>query len=62
MLNHDFKRGIGLLQKWGYTYDILIYPDQLGCIRGILWHAFPEQPFVLNPYRQTAYKGPIYHR
>ena len=47
MLNHDFKRGISLLEKFGYTYDILIYPDQLGYTRDFV-AAFPDQPFVLD--------------
>ncbi|HXB92773.1 MAG TPA: amidohydrolase family protein [Puia sp.] len=47
MLSHNFKRGIGLLQKWGYVYDILIYPDQLGYTRDFV-AAFPNQAFVLD--------------
>ena len=29
MLRPNFKRGIGKLREFGYTYDILIFPDQL---------------------------------
>ena len=47
MLNPNFKRGIGLLNQFGYTYDILIYPDQLGYTRDFV-AAFPDQPFVLD--------------
>jgi L-fuconolactonase len=47
MLNPNFKRGISLLEKFGYTYDILIYPDQLGYTRDFV-AAFPDQPFVLD--------------
>lgn len=47
MLSPNFKRGIGLLKQFGYTYDILIYPDQLGYTRDFV-AAFPEQPFVLD--------------
>ena len=47
MLNPNFKRGISLLEKFGYTYDILIYPDQLGYTRDFV-AAFPNQPFVLD--------------
>jgi L-fuconolactonase len=47
MLSHDFKRGINLLGKFGYTYDILIYPDQLGYTRDFV-AANPDQPFVLD--------------
>jgi L-fuconolactonase len=47
MLNPNFKRGISLLKTYGYTYDILIYPDQLGYTRDFVAH-FPDQPFVLD--------------
>lgn len=47
MLNPNFKKGIGLLNRFGYTYDILIYPDQLGYTRDFV-AAFPDQPFVLD--------------
>ncbi len=47
MLSPDFKRGIAALSKFGYTYDILIYPDQLGYSRDLA-ASFPDQPFVLD--------------
>ena len=47
MLKPSFKRGIALLESYGYTYDILIYPDQLGYTREFVAH-FPNQPFVLD--------------
>ena len=47
MLKPAFKRGIGMLKKYGYTYDILIYPDQLGYTREFV-AAFPDQPFVID--------------
>lgn len=47
MLKPAFKRGIGLLRKYGFTYDILIYPDQLGYTREFV-SAFPDQPFVID--------------
>jgi L-fuconolactonase len=47
MLNPAFKRGIAALHKYGYTYDILIYPDQLGYTREFV-AAFPDQPFILD--------------
>ena len=47
MLEPDFKKGIGLLQKYGFTYDILILPDQIKYI-GRLVKEFPEQTFVLD--------------
>ncbi|HEX9509706.1 MAG TPA: amidohydrolase family protein [Puia sp.] len=47
MLKPAFKKGIGLLQKFGFTYDILIYPDQLGYTREFV-ASFPDQPFVID--------------
>ena len=47
MLKPGFKRGIGQLQSRGYTYDILIYPDQLGYTREFV-ASFPNQPFIID--------------
>jgi len=47
MLKPAFKRGIALLNKFGYTYDILIFPDQLGYTREFV-AAFPDQPFIVD--------------
>ncbi|MDR3711259.1 MAG: amidohydrolase family protein [Puia sp.] len=47
MLTPDFKRGIGALKPYGYTYDILIYHDQLRYIPELA-AAFPDQPFVID--------------
>jgi L-fuconolactonase len=58
MLKPSFKRGIAELHKYGYTYDILIYPDQLGYTKEFV-AAFPDQPFVLDhiakPYIKHRY-------
>jgi L-fuconolactonase len=45
--NPAFRRGIAALGKYGYTYDILIYPHQLPAAIELV-QAFPEQTFVLN--------------
>jgi L-fuconolactonase len=47
MLRPAFKRGIGKLKKHGFTYDILIFPDQLK-FSAELVSLFPEQPFVID--------------
>ena len=47
MLQPDFLNGIGALQEFNYTYDILIYPDQLGFIKEFV-SRFPEQKFVVD--------------
>lgn len=47
MLTPAFKRGIRSLQQFGYTYDILIYPDQISYSRELI-ATFPEQKFVID--------------
>ena len=47
MLKPAFKRGIALLQKFGFTYDVLIFPDQLGYTREFA-AAFPDQPMIID--------------
>lgn len=47
MLSPAFKRGISKLKHFGYTYDILIFPDQLKYTKAFVAD-FPEQPFVID--------------
>jgi L-fuconolactonase len=47
MLQPAFKNGISLLNKYGYTYDILIFPDQLQYAQQLA-AAFPDQRFVID--------------
>jgi L-fuconolactonase len=47
LLNPDFLKGISLLEKYDFTYDILIYPHQLNSILSFV-KQFPNQRFVLN--------------
>lgn len=47
MLRPEFKRGIGLLSKYGFTYDILIFPDQLAYTAELVAE-FPDQLFVID--------------
>jgi len=47
MLKPAFKRGIAALRSFGFTYDVLIFPDQLGYARDFT-AAFPDQPFVID--------------
>lgn len=47
LLREDFCRGISLLKKYNYTYDVLIFPKQLpAAIRFI--EKFPDQSFVID--------------
>lgn len=47
MLRPNFMRGVNLLNKFGYTYDVLIFPDQLQFTYDFV-KAFPQQPFVID--------------
>lgn len=47
MLQPDFVRGIGALQKFNMTYDLLIFPDQLPFAIKLV-SMFPGINFVLN--------------
>lgn len=47
LLKPEFMNGIKTLGKYGYTYDLLILPDQLGYTADFLY-AFPDQEFVID--------------
>ena len=47
MLRPEFKRGISLLKKFELTYDILIFPHQLGSTLELV-KQFPDQKFVID--------------
>jgi len=47
MLKPAFMNGIKALKKHDFTYDILIYPDQLQYVPEFV-KAFPDQPFVID--------------
>lgn len=47
MLRPSFQRGIKALGKEGFTYDLLIFPDQLAFSTELVM-MFPDQKFVLD--------------
>lgn len=47
MLRPQFRQGIAALQKAGFTYDLLIFPDQIQICTELV-SEFPNQPFVLD--------------
>jgi L-fuconolactonase len=47
MLQPAFMNGVSLLKKYNYTYDILIFKDQLQYIPKFV-SAFPDQPFIID--------------
>jgi L-fuconolactonase len=47
MLQPSFKNGISCLSRYNYTYDVLIYPDQLVYALALAAR-FPNQKFVID--------------
>jgi len=47
MLREDFVAGISSLQRFNFTYDILIYPKQLAAAIELV-NLFPQQRFVVD--------------
>lgn len=58
MLKPAFKNGIGLLEKYGFTYDILIFPDQVAFSEELV-KAFPNQLFVIDHIAKPAVKNKL---
>ncbi|MDB5192118.1 MAG: amidohydrolase [Segetibacter sp.] len=56
MLKPEFMRGIAALEDFGYTYDILIFPDQLKYIPEFV-SAFPDQKFVIDHLAKPGIKN-----
>ena len=56
MLHARFKKGIALLEQFNFTYDILIFPDQLKFATELV-RSFPHQKFIIDhlakPYIKT---------
>jgi L-fuconolactonase len=56
MLNPGFKKGIGLLNKYEFSFDLLILQDQLGFAE-MLAAAFPDQRFVIDHMAKPSIKN-----
>lgn len=55
MLQPDFLRGLSMLNKFNFSYDILIYKDQLSFIPEMV-KRFPEQRFVVDHLAKPSVK------
>ena len=53
MLKPSFMNGIAMLNRFGFAYDILIFPDQLKFIPEFVG-AFPDQRFVIDHMAKPA--------
>ncbi|MCR8666736.1 amidohydrolase family protein [Aestuariibaculum sp. M13] len=59
LLRPDFLRGIEVLQKNNYTYDILIFPHQLGAALEFV-KCFPNMNFVVDHIAKPYIKDGFY--
>lgn len=60
MLEPAFMRGIGFLKQFNFTYDLLIFRDQLS-YASKLCAAFPEQSFVLDHIAKPDIRNQVVH-
>ncbi|HEY8935304.1 MAG TPA: amidohydrolase family protein [Cyclobacteriaceae bacterium] len=56
MLRYNFKRGISKLKDFNFTYDILIFPDQLKYTTEFV-SLFPDQKFVIDHIAKPEIKA-----
>lgn len=59
LLRPEFMRGISYLEKFEYTYDILVFPHQLGAVLEFVKH-FPNQKFVIDHLAKPYIKDGFY--
>lgn len=59
MLRPDFLNGIAALEKYNFTYDILIFPHQLGAALELV-RRFPNQKFVIDHIAKPYLKDGFY--
>lgn len=60
LLRPRFLNGISFLEKYDYTYDILIFPHQLGATLEFVKH-FPHQKFVIDHLAKPYIKDGFYY-
>ena len=59
LIRPDFLRGISYLEKYGYVYDILIFPHQLGATLEFVKN-YPHQKFVIDHIAKPYIKDGFY--
>lgn len=59
LLRKDFMRGIEELLPYNYTYDILVFPQQLGATLEFV-RSHPHQPFVIDHLAKPYIKDGFY--
>lgn len=58
MLRPEFLNGISLLDQYNFTYDILVFPDQLKFVKQFV-EKFPEHRFVIDHIAKPYIKDNI---
>jgi L-fuconolactonase len=58
MLRPEFLNGISLLNKYNFTYDILVFPDQLKFVKQFV-DKFPKHRFVIDHIAKPYIKDNI---
>ncbi|TSD62921.1 amidohydrolase family protein [Inquilinus sp. KBS0705] len=58
MLDRKFMQGIGLLDAYGFTYDILVKPNHLRYVKDFVV-AFPNQCFVIDHIAKPYIKDKV---
>ena len=59
MLRDSFCEGISLLEEFGFTYDILVFPHQLGTVLEFV-KKFPDSSFVIDHIAKPYVKDGFY--
>jgi len=59
LLRPNFLKGISVLEKYDYTYDILVFPHQLGATLEFV-KQFPNQKFVIDHIAKPYIKDGFY--
>jgi len=59
LLRPDFLNGIAYLEKYDFTYDILVFPHQLGAVLEFI-KRFPHQKFVIDHIAKPYIKDGFY--
>lgn len=59
LIRPEFLRGISYLEKYEYTYDILVFPHQLGATLEFVKN-FPHQKFVIDHIAKPYIKDGFY--
>lgn len=59
LLRSDFLNGISNLEKYNFTYDILVFPHQLGAVLELV-RKFPDHSFVIDHIAKPYIKEGFY--